>query len=55
MLTLLVVCASLAALAFGVLLAYVICRLMFLEFRRHAQAHAARVLPVSTPVAHSSL
>lgn len=55
MLMLLVICASLAALAFGVLVAYTVCRLMFLAFRRHVQSHAARILAVSTEVAHSSL
>ncbi|MGC9292360.1 MAG: hypothetical protein ACP5EP_06500 [Acidobacteriaceae bacterium] len=54
MLMLLLVCASLASLAFGVLVAYAVCNGMLLVFRRHAQSHAAKALAVSANVAHSS-
>ncbi|MBV8629775.1 MAG: hypothetical protein JOZ83_02545 [Silvibacterium sp.] len=38
--TLMLVCASLAALAFGVLLAYWVCRAAFAAIRLHARAVA---------------
>lgn len=60
MLMFLVVCASLAALALGVLIAYALCRLLFILFRHHAAAHmlAEPMRPataVSSSVAHSTL
>ena len=60
MLMFLVVCASLAALALGVLIAYALCRLLFILFRHHAAAHMlpASKHPAATPttnVAHTSL
>ncbi|GGH13180.1 hypothetical protein ESZ00_12730 [Silvibacterium dinghuense] len=39
--TLMLVCASVASLALGVLAAYGICRLAFTVFRAHAQSVAA--------------
>jgi hypothetical protein len=44
--TLMLVCASLAALAFGVLAAYGICRSAFAIFRIHARSVAASTVPV---------
>jgi hypothetical protein len=44
--TLMLVCASLAALAFGVLAAYGICRVAFVLFRIHARSVAADVAQV---------
>ncbi len=44
--TLMLICASLAALAFGVLAAYAICRGAFLLFRIHARSVAAPAPPV---------
>jgi uncharacterized protein (DUF2062 family) len=38
--TLMVVCAVLASLAFGVLMAYGICQLLFRVFRLHAESAA---------------
>ncbi len=60
MLMFLVVCASLAALALGVLIAYALCRLLFILFRHHASAHilAEPMRPAtagSSNVAHSTL
>ena len=49
---LMLVCASLAALAFGVLLAYWTCRLAFAAIRVHARsiaAQAAEPKPAPTP------
>lgn len=40
---LMLVCASLAAMAFGVLAAYGICRMAFSIFRLHARSVAAEV------------
>jgi hypothetical protein len=39
--TLMLICASLASLAFGVLAAYVICRMAFALFRIHARSVVA--------------
>jgi hypothetical protein len=53
--TLMLVCAALASLAFGVLLAYGICRAAFAKLRQHAglvadrRAKAQMVPPVSQP------
>jgi len=53
--TLMLVCASLASLAFGVLLAYGVCRAAFAKLRQHAghvaaqHATAKLVPPVSQP------
>ncbi len=55
MLMLLVVCASLAALALGVIAAYAICRGILLVFRHRAQFHANSAVVVSAGAAHSSL
>jgi hypothetical protein len=44
--TLMLVCASLASLAFGVLAAYGICRAAFAIFRIHARSVAANVAQV---------
>jgi hypothetical protein len=44
--TLMLVCASLAALAFGVLAAYAICRVAFVLFRIHARSVAADMAQV---------
>ena len=44
--TLMLVCASLASLAFGVLAAYGICRIAFALFRIHGRSVAADVAPV---------
>jgi hypothetical protein len=46
---LMLVCASLAALAFGVLLAYGICRIAFAIIRLHARSIAARTSQPETP------
>lgn len=51
---LMLICATLASLAFGVLVAYGICRLAFAGFRQHAGQVAARrakarIAPVSQP------
>jgi hypothetical protein len=40
--TLMLICASLASLAFGVLLAYGVCRAAFAQFRHHAGQVAAQ-------------
>ena len=55
MLMLLLVCASLAAMAFGVLVAYAICKLMFIVFRYHVRSHADRTLPVSANAVQSAM
>jgi uncharacterized protein (DUF2062 family) len=53
--TLMLICATLASLAFGVLLAYGVCRAAFARLRQHAGLVAARraqakmVPPVSQP------
>lgn len=51
---LMLVCATLASLAFGVLAAYGICRSAFWVFRIHAgQVAAQRAKPQIAPVSHS--
>ena len=45
--TLMLICASLAALAFGVLAAYGMCRAAFAIFRIHARSVAAARIRVS--------
>ena len=54
-----VICASLAAMALGVLLAYGICRALFGLFRHHVQMRALRAqggsVAVATKVAPSAL
>jgi hypothetical protein len=48
--TVLLICASLAALAFGVLVAYGICRMIFAIFRLHARSVAADRIKVGAEV-----
>jgi uncharacterized protein (DUF2062 family) len=59
MLMAMVICASLAALALGVLLAYGVCRLMFGLFRHDVQMRALRAqsgaVAATTKVAPSAL
>ncbi len=54
-----VVCASLAAMALGVLMAYGMCRAMFGVFRHHVQMRALRAqngsVAAATKVAPSAL
>lgn len=50
--TLMLICASLAAMAFGVLAAYCICRAVFAVLRIHARSvamEAARIHPQTKP------
>ena len=53
--TLMLICAALASLAFGVLVAYGVCRMAFARLRQHAgsvaaqRAKAQMVPPVSQP------
>lgn len=50
--SLMMVCAVMASLAFGVLVAYGICQVMFQAFRMHAESAAReRVEPGATRVA----
>ena len=46
---LMLVCASLAAMAFGVLLAYGVCRAAFAAIRAHARSVAAQAQPKPAP------
>ena len=46
---LMLACASLAALAFGVLLAYGVCRVAFGAMRMHVRSIAARTAQPETP------
>ncbi len=54
MLMLLLVCASLAALALGVLIAYAVCQLLFRVFRHHVASHSRAAVAVRSH-AHSSV
>jgi hypothetical protein len=48
--TLMLICASFAALAFGVLAAYTICRTAFALFRIHARSVAAARIKVGAEI-----
>lgn len=50
---LMLICAALAAMAFGVLAAYAVCRSAFAIFRIHALQVAQRAKPRVAPVSQS--
>ncbi|MBT9329654.1 hypothetical protein [Paracidobacterium acidisoli] len=50
---LMLVCAGLAALALGVLMAYAMCRAAFAALRMHARSVAAEA-PAKTQIVHTS-
>ena len=52
--TVLLICAALASLALGVMLAYGLCRSAFAIFRIHARSVAAEAVRKTTAVARAS-